>query len=191
MLLLPVPDFLSVLGIAEVILVLRLSQPSPLKRTLSSFAAVGSEAVTLAMAGPAIRNKETFAVQALVSGTRRLHRFLKSKEPVSEIRKTRPQENPARTRVSRTKKEEDFSADPSKKIPAKKIHSKPAALYPFHFGGGISMKVTSSRSHKRSASIESGREMIAPLFLGIDTLRAVDPDLCNGRSRCWRQMESR
>jgi hypothetical protein len=84
MLLLPVPDFLGVGGIPEVILVLRLGQPSPLKLALSGLAAVGFEAITLAMASPAVGKKEFLAVQALVAGSRWLHWFQNQKEPVSE-----------------------------------------------------------------------------------------------------------
>ena len=84
MLLLPVAGSLGVLVIPEIILVLRLGQPRPHELAFSGLAAVGFEAIALALSTPVIGKKKFLAVQALASGLRRLHRFQNEKEPVSE-----------------------------------------------------------------------------------------------------------
>src|SRR5208283_3935921 len=84
MLFLPVAGSLGVPVIPEIILVLRLGQPSPLKLAFPGLAAVGFEAIALALANPKIGKKQFLAVQALVSRSPRLGRFHNKKEPVSE-----------------------------------------------------------------------------------------------------------
>jgi hypothetical protein len=82
--LLPLANALGVLGVPEIILVLRLGQPGPLRLAFAGLAAVGLVAVALALATLVIGKKKFLAVQALASAARRLHRFLTQKEPVSE-----------------------------------------------------------------------------------------------------------
>jgi len=89
MLLLPVADSLGILGVPEVVLVLRFDQPSPHEFALSGLAAPGFEAVALTLAAPVIGKKKFLAVQALVAGSGRLHRFQNQKEPVSGNRPNR------------------------------------------------------------------------------------------------------
>src|SRR5271169_4277775 len=89
MLLLPVTNPLGVLGVPEVLLVLGLGQPSPLELAFPGLAAVGFEAISLALANPIIGKEQRLAVQALVSRSRRLRRFHNKKEPVSENAQSR------------------------------------------------------------------------------------------------------
>jgi hypothetical protein len=89
MLLLPVADSLGILGIPEVVLVLRFGQPSLHEFALSGLAALGFEAIALSLAAPVIEKKKLLAVQALVSSSGRLHRFQNQKEPVSANRRNR------------------------------------------------------------------------------------------------------
>jgi hypothetical protein len=86
MLLLPVAGSLGVLGVTEVILVLRLGQPSAHQFPLSGLAALGFEAIALALVAPVIGKKKFLAVQALAPGSGWLHRFQNEKEPASENR---------------------------------------------------------------------------------------------------------
>jgi hypothetical protein len=97
MLLLPVAGALGVLVVPEMILVLRLGQPSPHELTFPGLAAVGFEAIAMALSTPIVGKKKFLAVQALGSGLRRLHQFQNKKEPVSETgakerKKIQPQE---------------------------------------------------------------------------------------------------
>jgi len=121
MLLLPVANALGVLGVTEVILVLRFGQPSAHELPFSGLAALGFKAKALALSAPVIGKKKFLAVQAFVSGSGRFHRFQKQKEPVSEDptkgRKKIQSEEDSGTQ----KKEEDLSANPLKKIQRKKI----------------------------------------------------------------------
>jgi hypothetical protein len=121
MLLLPVANTLRVLVIPEVILVLRFGQPSSLRLALAGFTAVGLLAIALALSVPIIRKKKFLAVQAFASGSRRLHRFQYQEEPRVENRKNQAEENPPERKLKPAKKEEDFSMNASKKMPAKKI----------------------------------------------------------------------
>jgi hypothetical protein len=103
MLLLPVAGSLGVHLIPEIILVLRLGQPSPHELAFPSLAAVGFEAIALALSTPVIGKKKFLAVQALAAGLRRLHRFQNEKEPVSETgakerKKIQPQEKSGQRR---------------------------------------------------------------------------------------------
>jgi hypothetical protein len=93
MLLLPVADSLGILGVPEVVLVLRFDQPSPHEFALSDLAALGFETIALSLAAPVIGNKKLLAVQALASISGRLHRFQNQKEPVSENRPKRRNKN--------------------------------------------------------------------------------------------------
>jgi hypothetical protein len=97
MVLLPVAGALGVLVVPEIILVLRLGQPSPHELTFPGLAAVVFEAIALALSTPIVGKKKFLAVQALASGLRRLHQFQNKKEPVSETgakerKKIQPQE---------------------------------------------------------------------------------------------------
>src|SRR5450631_3258665 len=97
MLLLPIAGALGVLVVPEIILVLRLGQPSPHEFAVPGLAAVGFEAIAPALSTPVIGKKKFLAVQALAAGLWRLHRFQNKKEPVSETgaeerKKIQPQE---------------------------------------------------------------------------------------------------
>ena len=59
-------------------------QPSPHELALPGLAAVGFEAIALALSTPVIGKKKFLAVQALGAGLWRLHRFQIEKEPVWE-----------------------------------------------------------------------------------------------------------
>ena len=103
MLLLPVAGALGVLIVPEIILVLRLGQPSPHELAFPGLAAVVFEAITLALSTPIVGKKKFLAVQALASGLRRLHWFQNKKEPVSETgakpgNKIEPQEKSEKKR---------------------------------------------------------------------------------------------
>ena len=84
MLLLPVAGSLGVLVVPKIILVFRLGKPSPHELAFPGLAAVGFEAIALALSTPVIGKKKLLAVQALASGLGRIHRFQNEKEPVSE-----------------------------------------------------------------------------------------------------------
>jgi hypothetical protein len=56
---------------------------------MDNFAAVGLQAMALALSAPIIGKKTFLAVEALASGLRRLHRVSNQEEPVSEIARTR------------------------------------------------------------------------------------------------------
>ncbi len=75
MLLLPVADARGVLGVAEVILVLRFGQPSSLRLPFPCLTAGRLATVVLALGVPVIGKKKFLAVQALASRFGRLHRF--------------------------------------------------------------------------------------------------------------------
>ena len=85
----PIARTLGVLGVAEVVLVLRLGQPCPHQLAFPGLAALGFKTVTLAVSGATIGKKKFLAVQALLSGSGRLHRFHKQREPLRENRKGR------------------------------------------------------------------------------------------------------
>jgi hypothetical protein len=136
MLLLPVAGTLGVLVVPEIILVLRLGQPSPHELAFPGLAAVGFEAIALALSTPVIGKKKFVAVQALASGLRRLHRFQNQKEPVSETgakerKKIQPQE---KSKGRRRKK--SFQRICRRKSTGRRSHSKPPALHPFGFARG-------------------------------------------------------
>ena len=102
MLLLPVAGSLGVLVIPEIILVLRLGQPSSHEFAFPAYAAVGFEAIALALSTSVIGKKKFLAVQALASGLR-FHQFQNKNEPVSETgakerKKIQPQEESDRRR---------------------------------------------------------------------------------------------
>jgi hypothetical protein len=99
--LLPVAHALGILGVTEVILVLRLGQPDPHELPLPGLAALGFEAIALVLAAPIIGKKKSLAVQALLLGSGRLHRFhtRKSnqypKSPSQGAKKIQPQQQSA------------------------------------------------------------------------------------------------
>ena len=97
----PVARTLSVLGVAKVVLVLRLGQPRPHQFPFPGLAALRFKAVTLAVSGATIEKKKFLAMQALLSGFGRLHRFHKQREPLREDRtgrrkKIHPEEDSGR-----------------------------------------------------------------------------------------------
>ncbi|MGD0905869.1 MAG: hypothetical protein ABR924_23505, partial [Terracidiphilus sp.] len=137
MLLLPVAGSLGVDLIPEIILVLGLGQPSPHKLAFPGLAALGFEAITLALSTPVIGKKKFLAVQALASGLRRLHRFQNQKEPVLENganqrKKIQPQEKSERRR-----RKKSFQRICRRKSTGRRSHSKPPVLHPFDFALGI------------------------------------------------------
>jgi hypothetical protein len=107
MLLLPVANPLGVLGISEIVLVLRLGQPGPLELAFPGLTAVGFKAIALALAASTIEQKKFLAVQTLASGCRRLCRFHNQEKPVPENRqcgrkKIQPEEDSEGRRRKKT-----------------------------------------------------------------------------------------
>src|SRR6266446_1820854 len=133
MVLLPVADPLGVLLIPEIILVLRFSQPGSLRLSLAGFSAIGFQAIALALSVSIIGKKKFLAVQAFASGLRWFHWFQNQEETSIGNRHKQVEENPPGRRLTKTKKEEDFSADASKKTPSKKIHFQTGGSDPFSF----------------------------------------------------------
>ena len=147
MLLLPIADPLGVLGVAEVILVLSFSQPSPHEFPLSGLAALGFEAVARALSAPVIGKKKSLAVQALASASGRLHRFQTQKEPLSENaanrrKKIQPQQNSDRRR-----RKKSFQQTLRRKLNRRRSHSRPSVLHPFHFNGGSESTLAGNDGH--------------------------------------------
>jgi hypothetical protein len=133
MLILPVAGWLGVLVILEMTLVLRLGQPSPHECAFSGLAAVGFEAIALALSTPVMVKKKFVAIRSLASELRRLHRFQNEKEPVSETgakerKKIQPQE---KSRQRRRKK--SFQRIFRRKSTGRRSHSKPPVLHPLDF----------------------------------------------------------
>jgi hypothetical protein len=120
MLLLPVASPFGVLGIPEVVLVVGLGQPRPLALPFPGLAAVRLKTKALALCAPVIWKKQFVAVRTLASESRRLHRFQTQKGTSSGRRRETVEENPTGRRFREGKKEEDFSANPSKNIHRKK-----------------------------------------------------------------------
>src|SRR5271167_4452691 len=108
MLLLPVAGSLGVPVIPEIILVLRLGQPSPHELALPGLAAVGFEAIALALSTPVIGKKKFLAVQAFAAGLRRLHRFQNKKEPISETGAEGRKKNQSEEKSDRRRREKNF-----------------------------------------------------------------------------------
>ena len=133
MLLLPVANPLGVLVIPEVVLVLRFGQPGSLRLALASLAAINLLAITLAFSVSIIGKKKFLAVEAFASGLRRLHRFQNQQEPSIGNRKNQTEENPPGRKLKPAKKEEDFSANTSKKMPVKKIQFQAVDFDPLPF----------------------------------------------------------
>jgi hypothetical protein len=134
--LLPLANPLGVLDGSEIILVLWLGQPGPLRRAFAGLTAVGLMAVTLALATPGIGKKKFLAVQALASAARRLHRFQSQKEPVSESRakrrkKIQPEENSGRRR-----RQKSFQRIVRRKAKGRRSSSWLPVLHPIDFTGG-------------------------------------------------------
>jgi hypothetical protein len=71
----PILDALRVLGVAEVITVLRLAEPGLLPSSLAGPFALGSRAILLAFSIPVIGNKELLTVQALTTTRLGLHQM--------------------------------------------------------------------------------------------------------------------
>jgi len=136
MLLLPVAGTLGVLGVPEIILVLRLGQPCPHELALPGLAAVGFEAIALALSTPVIGKKNFLAVQALAAGLRRLHRFQNKKEPVSETGAEGRKKNQAEEKSDRRRRKKNFQRIWRRKSTGRRSHSKPPVLHPFDFALG-------------------------------------------------------
>jgi hypothetical protein len=141
MLLLPVAGSLGVPVIPEIVLVLRLGQPSPHELALPGLAAVGFEAIGLALSTPVIGKEKFLAVQALASGLRRLHRFQNEKEPVSETgaeerKKIQPQE-----KSNQRRRKKNFQRICRRKSNGRRSRSKPPVLHPFDFAADSCHKV--------------------------------------------------
>jgi len=117
MFLLPAADSLGILGVPEVVLVLRFSQPSPHEFALSDLAALRFEAIALALAAPVIGKKQLFAVQALVSRSGRLHRFQNGKDPVSGTRPKRRNKIHREENSSRRRRKKSFQRSRGRKRP--------------------------------------------------------------------------
>jgi hypothetical protein len=135
--LLPVARTLGVLGVAEVVLVLRLGQPGPHEFPFPGFTALRFKAVALRVSGTTIGKKKFLAVQALLAGFGRLHRFQKQREPLHENRTSRRKKTHPEKDSDRRRRKKSFQRILRRKSSWKKIHSRPSVLYPFHFNGGI------------------------------------------------------
>src|SRR5271154_6928130 len=150
MILLPVAGSLGVHVIPKIILVLRLGQPSPHELAFPGLAAVGLEAIALALSTPVIGKKKFLAVQALASGLGRLHWFQNKKEPVSETaaeerKKIQPQEESDRRR-----RKKNFQRICRRKSNGRRSHSKPPILHPFDFAADTQLPSTQkSQSRQR------------------------------------------
>src|SRR5271165_2828927 len=125
MLLLPVAGSLGVLVIPEIILVLRLGQPSPHELAFPGLAAVGLEAIALALSTPAIGKKKFLAVQALASGLRRLHWFQNKKEPVSEAGAKRGNKIQPQAKSEQRRRKKNFQRICRRKSNGRRSHSQP------------------------------------------------------------------
>jgi hypothetical protein len=135
MLLLPVTNPLGVLGVPEVLLVLGLGQPSPLELAFPGLAAVGFEAIALALANPIIGKKQFLAVQALVSRSRRLRRFHNQKEPVSENGESRRKKIQPEEDSERRRRKKSFQRILRRKSRGRRSPFTPSVSFPFHFNG--------------------------------------------------------
>jgi|SRR5580658_3979643 len=136
MLLLPVAGSLGVLVVPEIILVLRLGQPCPHELALPGLAAVGFEAIALALSTPVIGKKKFVAVQALASGLRRLHRFQNQKEPVSETEANQRKKIQPQEKSEGRRRKKSFQRILRRKSTGRRSHSKPPVLHPFDFAPG-------------------------------------------------------
>ncbi len=177
MVLLPIAGSLGVLLIPEIILVLRLGQPSPHEVALPGLAAIGFEAVALALSTPVIGKKKFLAVQALASGLRRLHRFQNEKEPVSETgveerKKIQPQEKSERRR-----RKKNFQRICRRKSTGRRSHSKPPSLHPFDFARGNHNYV----GHKRCTN---GIQKYINIGQGVDIVPCVSNAILSSQLRC-------
>src|ERR1022692_4625604 len=145
MLLLPVAGALGVLIVPEIILVLRLGQPSPHELAFPGLAAVGFETIALALSTPVIGKKKFLAVQALGAGLWRLHRFQIEKEPVWENgakpgKKIQPKEKSEERR-----RKKNFQRICRRKSNGRRSRSKPPVLHPFDFARGNQQHVAGER----------------------------------------------
>ena len=136
MVLLPIAGSFGVLVVPEIILVLRLGQPSPHELAFPGLAAVGLEAITLALSTPAIGKKKLLAVQALASGLGRLHWFQNKKEPVSETRAEERKKIQPEEELEGRRRKKSFQRICRIKSKGRRSHSKPPILHPFDFALG-------------------------------------------------------
>jgi hypothetical protein len=120
-LLLPITNPLGILGVAEIVLVFRSRQPSALQFPLPGLATVRLETIALALCAATIGKKKFAAMQALGSGSRRLHRSRNQTDPVSEKREPVRKKIQPSKKTQSEKKEEEVSANSPKKIQRKKI----------------------------------------------------------------------
>jgi len=136
MLLPPPANSLGVLGVPEIILVLRRGQPGPLRCTFAGLAAAGFRAIALALATPVIGKKKFLAVQALASASRRLHRFQSHKEPVSESRAKRRKKIQPEENSDRRRRKKSFQRIFRRTSKGRRSPFCPPVLHPFDFTGG-------------------------------------------------------
>ena len=99
----PVARTLGVLGIPEIVLVLRLGQPNSHELPFPGLPALGLKAVALPISSATIGKKKFLAVKALASGFGRLGWFHKLPEPIRGNRprgrkKIQPQKDSNRRR---------------------------------------------------------------------------------------------
>ena len=137
MILLPVAGSLGVHVIPEIILVLRLGQPSPHELAFPGLAAIGLEAIALALSTPVIGKKKFLAVQALASGLRWLHWFQNKKEPVSETGAKRGNQIQQQEKSNQRRRKKNFQRICRRKSNGRRSRSKPPGLHPFDFAADI------------------------------------------------------
>src|SRR5437879_4815211 len=100
MLLLPLADSCGVIGLAEIILVLRLGQPGLLAGAFASLLAVVLRTEALPLSASIVRKKQLVAVQTLALVFGDLHRFQIQRRRVSE------NSEPERKKIQRKKNQE-------------------------------------------------------------------------------------
>ena len=136
MLLLPVARTLGVLVIAEVVLVLRLGQPSPHELAFPGLAALGLKTVTLPMSSTTIGKKKFLAVQALASGFGRLHRFHRQQEPIREAGARRRKKTQSEEDSVRRRRKKRLQRILRRKCQRIRSNSRPVILIHFYFTAG-------------------------------------------------------
>jgi hypothetical protein len=133
---LPGADPLGVLGVAKIILVLRLGQPGPHPFPFPGLAALDFGAVALALPVPVIGKKKFLAVQARAAASGRLHRFQTQKEPVLENAQSRRKKIQLNENSDRRRRKKNSQQNLRRKTTGRRSPFKPSVLHPFRFGGG-------------------------------------------------------
>jgi hypothetical protein len=127
--LLPGSDTRRIFSIPEVIFIARLLQPCPLAGPLAGLLTLRLRTKALASTAPVIGQKKFLAVQTITAALLRLHRFQQTEPPSNKITAARGRKSNSK-KTRKEKKEEKFSANPSKKNHPKKIHFLTAAFVP-------------------------------------------------------------